>query len=879
MRSPNTRIVVMLLLTVAVPALCFGANVGKIAGTVLDKETGQPLGFPQVIIVGTAMGAMGLADGSFAILNVPPGTYDVRATYMGYKSVQVNGVAVKPDLTENLEFQLEKTVVSELEPVIIQAERPVVQVDVTSTRNIFTAGEVQSLPVDNPVNVINFVSGTTVDARGSHIRGGRETEVGYYVDNSPIQDPIQSNSVVSLSTQAVTEMVVFTGGFNAEYGNASSGIVNIITSEGSDKFEGSVEHRMYLPLEEFWQRGDAGDQLDTGESRERINLMGPIYKQDNTDLRYAVAFEGSNWDDYDAHVRTEDRPGRQRLYDGTLTYRFGRSKIKAVANVENSKYVSSFDSYRLYERILVPKTWRTTTDDNYRLGISGSHMINDRSFVDASFSVLDASYNRAQTGKKWDLDAPIAENQARYNWNLDVQRNEDNFIISGDNPYYDHQEKRIYSFRGSYTVQKGRNEVRSGLDLNLYDVQNDDVFASTQNYYLYRFDVQPTAGAVYVQDKLEFQGMIMNLGGRVDFFDPNHKTYKDYNHPYDPSLEKETYWHGPDYDEAPIEIASYDTAGNYLGGGLVDATVKWKFSPRLGVSHPITENSYLHFLYGHFFQMPSFNYLYQNERFHTRGRWYSVGNPDLEAEKTVAYEVGVNHLLSSNTAVDLTFFYKDITDMTETVVRGPLAESNPQSRSNYVTYMNSGYGNVRGFEINLKRPLFRNWHYHAAYTFMVAKGFSSDVNEGYLRRFDNEDFPTQQFYLDWDRRHSFLLTGGYGKEGSWSADIAAGYSTGAPFTHPRNLSRKPSRNNSRFPSTSNVDAEVHKFFMVFGVNADAFLRMTNVFDQRNVVNWDDMDQDLRNWLAVNPDDYLGPFRDYTVYGAPRNTVGGIRITF
>jgi hypothetical protein len=193
--------------------------------------------------------------------------------------------------------------------------------------------------------------------------------------------------------------------------------------------------------------------------------------------------------------------------------------------------------------------------------------------------------------------------------------------------------------------------------------------------------------------------------------------------------------------------------------------------------------------------------------------------------------------------------------------------------------MNSGYGNVRGFEINLKRPLFKSWQYHAAYTFMVAKGFSSDVNEGYLRRFDKEDFPTQQFYLDWDRRHSFLVTGGYSKEASWGADIAASYATGAPFTHPRNLSRKPSRNNSRFPSISNMDAGVHKFFTVFGIKADAFLRMTNVFDKRNVVNWDDTDQDLRNWLAVNPDDYLGPFTDYTVYGSPRNTVGGIRVSF
>jgi outer membrane receptor for ferrienterochelin and colicin len=307
--------------------------------------------------------------------------------------------------------------------------------------------------------------------------------------------------------------------------------------------------------------------------------------------------------------------------------------------------------------------------------------------------------------------------------------------------------------------------------------------------------------------------------------------------------------------------------------------MKYKLSPRLGASYPITDDSYLHMQYGHFFQMPSFDYLYENENFHTRGRWYIVGNPDLEAEKTVAYEIGVNHLLSTNTAIDLTFFYKDITDMTEQVVVGPSAISNPQATDNYSTFMNVGYGNTRGFEINLKRRHYNNWHYHAAYTFMVAKGFSSNVNEGGLRRFYNEEYPTQQFYLDWDRRHSFLMTGGYSIKNNWSIDLALNYATGAPYTDPKTLSRKPSRNNTRFPSISTVDVEVGKWFEFFELNTKVYLRITNLFDQRNLINWDDTDDDFKNWLILNPDDYLGPFGDYTIYGAPRNVLGGVKVSF
>lgn len=874
MRSRMATIPMIVLLCIMLPVLCFAGDVGKIAGKVVDKATGQPLKFANIVVLGTPLGGMSFEDGSFFILNIAPGTYDVLASYVGYTAVKISEVSVKPDLTTTLTFELEQSVADVLEPIVVVAEKPLVQVDVTSTRNIFLAEEVQALPVDNPVNIINFISGSSVDAGGTHIRGGRAAEVGYYIDDSPIQDPIQNLSMLALSTQAVNEMVVFTGGFNAEYGNASSGIVNIITSEGTDDYHGSFEHRMYLPVQMLWRKSDTGDPLDTGEIRERFTLTGPVFKQGETDMRFAIAVEGTDWDDWQPRVEALNRPGQQRLYDGSLTFRRGKTKLKGVFNIEHDEHVSSYDAYRLYERVLVPDSWRRTNNDNYRFALTASHMITDQSFFKTTFSVLDGTLEIAQPGKGWDLSRTYESNQEIFDLDLDIRRDENNFVISGDNPYYDYQKRRIYTFRGSYTHQQGRNEVKGGLDLSLYDVQETDVFASTQNYYIYEFDVKPRLGALYAQDKLEFEGLIMNVGLRLDFFDPNHKVLKDFNNPWDLAFRDSVeLWHGPNGDQAPIEI---EGAG---GGGLVDADVKWKLSPRIGASHPISENSYLHFQYGHFFQMPSFDFLYENEKFHTNGRWLLFGNADLEAEKTVAYEVGINHLLSTNTAVDLTFFYKDITDMVETVVVGPKVEDNPQDGDNYSTFMNVGFGNVRGFEINLKRRHFNNWHYHGAYTFMVAKGFSSNVLEGANRRFDDEDQPTQQFYLDWDRRHSFLLTGGYSRADNWSADVALTYATGAPYTDPKSLSKKPSRNNARYPSINNVDVEVNKTFVLFGVNTVVFARMTNLFDQRNLIAWDDNDQDFRNWLVANPGDYLGPFNDYTIYGPPRSVLGGVRIGF
>jgi hypothetical protein len=270
MRRYAAKAIAIFLLCIAIPVFCSAGDVGKITGKVIDKATGKPLAYANIVLIGTSRGAMSLEDGGFMILNVAPGVYDVQASFMGYKPVLVSGVVVEPDLTRTVDFELESTIVEVLKPIVIEAERPLVQADVTATRKTFLMDEVQTLPVDNPVNVINYISGSSIDATGTHIRGGRAVEVGYYIDDAPIQDPIANNALMAVSNQSVNEMIIYTGGFNAEYGNASSGIVNIITSEGTDKFQGSLEHRMYLPIEAFWRRSDTGDALDTGESRQRL---------------------------------------------------------------------------------------------------------------------------------------------------------------------------------------------------------------------------------------------------------------------------------------------------------------------------------------------------------------------------------------------------------------------------------------------------------------------------------------------------------------------------------------------------------------------------------------------------------------------------------
>ena len=119
MRSRMAKVAILSVLCILLPVLSYAGNVGKITGTVVDKATGEPLKFANIVIIGTSMGAMALGDGTFLVLNVAPGAYDVQASYVGYKPLRINGVIIEPDLTRNLVFELEESVAGVTETIIV----------------------------------------------------------------------------------------------------------------------------------------------------------------------------------------------------------------------------------------------------------------------------------------------------------------------------------------------------------------------------------------------------------------------------------------------------------------------------------------------------------------------------------------------------------------------------------------------------------------------------------------------------------------------------------------------------------------------------------------------------------------------------------------
>ncbi|HPN38496.1 MAG TPA: carboxypeptidase-like regulatory domain-containing protein [Melioribacteraceae bacterium] len=219
---------------------CFSATIlagttGKISGKVTDKETGEPLPGINVILQGTTMGAATDIDGNFIINNIPPGSYTVLFSGVGYQKRSYVNVKVAVDFTTRLDVILSTEDVA-LETIVVQAEAPLIRKDLTSSHTSIDASQIEALPVEGITQLLTLQAGIVQGAGGElHIRGGRSTEISYAVNGVSISNPFDNSRSVSIATNAIQELSVVSGTFNAEYGNALSGIVNTVTKEGSSK--------------------------------------------------------------------------------------------------------------------------------------------------------------------------------------------------------------------------------------------------------------------------------------------------------------------------------------------------------------------------------------------------------------------------------------------------------------------------------------------------------------------------------------------------------------------------------------------------------------------------------------------------------------------
>jgi outer membrane receptor protein involved in Fe transport len=267
--------------------------------------------------------------------------------------------------------------------------------------------------------------------------------------------------------------------------------------------------------------------------------------------------------------------------------------------------------------------------------------------------------------------------------------------------YYRGEDKNIdWTLSSDYTSQFSKNwQFKAGGDFTYYNLarfQEAKAFTAIEDQ-----TYNPFEGNVYAQSKLEFEGLIINLGVRYDFYNPNDKKYLDI------------------YD--PFDIYTSAQEGREPNPLTVETKTFGQLSPRLGISHPISENNVLHFSYCHFFQRAAFgNYgegtggdaegqsvsgilntyiANPNEEFPAP---YNLGNRDLKPRKTVAYELGIEHNIGG-IVTDVTAYYKDITNTIRSIT------VITKSGGRYLTTGNGDYGDAKGVEVSIRKPLRGFW--------------------------------------------------------------------------------------------------------------------------------------------------------------------------
>jgi outer membrane receptor protein involved in Fe transport len=943
------RLILILMVTLTP---LFAQNSGKISGRIVDSRSKEPIPMANIVIRGTMYGAASDIEGNYYILNLPPGSYDLTASIVGYRSVTKTGAIVNINRTTTVDFSLDETALQAAE-VVVTATRPDVEREKTSTSEIRRGEEVLNVP---GIQDISDVLTLSSDISDGHFRGGRDNEELYNLHGLGIMDPLSGVPAFNPIMSAVEEVEVITSGFSAQYGNAQSGIVNITMKEGnSERWTARGELRTRLPGRKHFGPGlwdplgnpylrmlDSPEAwLDSTNQNRDISFLQSLFGSDKTaqaQLGYVLYHlqmhrdYGQTYDnlqDYSADVNfggplssnarlfmafhldkiwpwlPTPEPNVNRQFMGNLVYDFGKGMSLrlsgAVAKNEGhtlSGRSSSGWTNWVWDRI-IPAT--RTEDNNTQLGLRWAHALSDRTFYEIKLNTLQT---RSLVGspitspdylQRQGLQLPF--------WVSTWLPDPDGFTSLGRaTGTFRNDYTRTLSLDASMTSQVTVSHMLiAGIQGNWYVIDVDDRrnVDSRTGGYVTSYVAKPFEVGLYMQDKMEFEGMIANVGLRLDLYNPNAEYYKN------------TF--------APFYYT--DSTGSHYFEPLAPkerTTTVVRLQPRIGFSFPVSVSTVFHMNYGTFLQRPTFSQILS----HTFGRLdiynrggatsvptsQTMGNPRLKPEVTNSYDVGVTQGLGEGFTLDVSGYFKDVKNLVQTAQYFPSSSSNLP----YLSYVNLEYASIRGFRLALaKRKGMLTGTLSYTYGVAIGKRSNSDASN-YPTIFEsgqtNEPLP-QDVFLDFDRTHNVIGNFAFNTPANWGPEVlgfcpfdqmtiaaTSFLRSGRPFTSWVNRitpmdKRAPNETTTNIKITKNIPR-------FFGPNATIYVEISNLFNDRiydynavfnpdptNTANLQrftvryEKGEDITYYDNQNHPDFLAnqEFRNFS--NAPRSWTVGMIISF
>ena len=775
------KLLLLGILSLQISSLQIFAQVGKISGVVRDASTNEALIGANVIIEGSkAMGAAANVDGYYVILNVPPGSYNLKASMVGYAPKVVQQVRVSIDQTSEINFELTSNAF-QTEEVVVIATTPIVQKDISSSRINLNVAEIENLPVSSLSGVIGLQAGVR---GGLEIRGGAANQTAFLVNGITLRDERDNSPFTGISYSSIDEVQIQTGGFNAEHGNIRSGLINVVTKEGSrDKYtfslisrysSASQKHfgaspndpnsywiRPYLdpqvawfgtkaidpntglpiwdaftqqqyPEFEGWVSVAAKTLLDsdptndiTPEQAQKIFLWqhrkitdiqdpdydvdasfgGPVpFAQDLGNLRFFASYrqtqsmyivplsrDGTNNWFGQLKLTADVGEGMKLMAQGLLSKSEGTNNNNSgnsgiFGSPESIGEVMNRVSY-ISGRLFATDYWAPSTIKREAFAGKFTHVINPMTFYEVTVSSYSSKFDTnpgrfRDTSTLYNIGG-IFIDEAPFGFadfpstGIDGLRMGVGFSNSRDSSLI-----TSYSLKADFQSQLDKyNNIKTGLEIvytdNRVNSASVDKFLPSGRFRTVWSNF-PIRGALYAQDKLEFEGMIANFGLRLDYSDPQGEWYE-----YDP------------YNKA---FASEFSLGIDTLLKKVTVDKQLFLSPRVGISFPISVNSKLYFNYGHLRQMPTAENLFLLRRFSDNNAVTRIANPNSPIPRTISYELGYEQNLFDELLLKLAGYYKDASLQSRTV--------NYVSRDGKVNYTRTepdSYADIRGFELTLTK--------------------------------------------------------------------------------------------------------------------------------------------------------------------------------
>jgi len=905
MNRHSVYVIILVLLMFGVST--WAGVTGKIRGKVVDKDSGNPIIGANVYIEGSSLGTASDINGDYFIINIPPGMHNLICSYVGYERVLVLDIQVNADRSTIQKFSIAPQAIEGKEVTVI-GTRKVIEMDRTNTAAYVSSEEIQTMPVQELGDLIQLQSGVVKDAGGTfHIRGGRGGEIAYLIDGVPVTDQYNGGSSIAMENNWVQELQVISGTFNAEYGQAQSGVVNVITKEGAKKFGGSVSFGVGDYVTSNSDIFMNLEKINLNEKDLNFNLRGPI--PIIPDLSFYTSlrlFQTDGWmygqrriliDDtipiqyyvYDAQ-RNPTQEERQYGYDipdslmngdgtyvpmksskkisgyGKLTYKL-TPKIKLNYSLFYNKSESqSYSDSRRYS----PDGVGTAHDRNYNHIFSINHVLSTRTFYTLNLSnylkntwfylyeePLNSKYQSSAFsdqgftfGGTQNNRYDILRSAKSLKFDLTSQANNVNQLKIG----FEYKTHRL-DYNSSNTVAYGVNyEQPDSLRVPAVNTANN-------NHYL----VKPVEASIYAQDKIEFNEVIVNIGLRFDYWDPVAQIPVD--------LRAETDIHD----------------GIRLGSDLKKADIQTQLSPRFGLAYPISDNGVFHVSYGHFFQLPRFNAIYNNYEYEIElgGLQTTMGNVNLKPEQTIAYELGLQQKLAGEVSLDVTLYYKDIKNL--------LSQEIISTRDDkvYARYINRDYGNVKGIIFSLNKAYSNNFSGGIDYTYQVAMGNASDPSAVFVNFQSNPpaEGEKQVVPLDWDQRHTLNTSFIFGDPRNWSFAVIGRFATGQPYTpsNPGSELTTQFENSANKPATYNIDLNIYKTMKMKNLKIKLFCKIFNLTDRLNELRvYTSTGNASHPYRTLGSSELLMNDPNFTVkeidlrpdyYSQPRRVVVGLNIDF